>query len=111
MASKPDKFGQKYWLAVDKESNYLISGSFCIAKDEICPVKEHASDHTAMQLMRPYLNKGRNVTTDNYFTSVRLATQLKEKQTSLLETVNKVRQELSLSLKKIKEELYSCKLY
>ena len=44
---------------------------------------------------------------------MKLATQLKEKQTSLLGTVNKIRREVPESLKKIKEEeeLHSCKLY
>ena len=64
-----------------------------------------------MQLMRPYFNKGRNVTTHNYFTSVKLATQLKEKQTSLLGTVNKIRRAVPLSSRKVKEELHSCKHY
>ena len=35
MASKPDKFGQKYWLAVDKQSKYLINGFPYVGKDEM----------------------------------------------------------------------------
>ena len=50
---------------------------------------KRVSDHVVMQFMRPYLCKGRNVTTDSYFTSVKLANQLKEKQTSLLGTETK----------------------
>jgi len=111
MASKPDKFGQKYWLAVDKESKYLINGFPYVGKDEMRSANDRVSDRVVMQLMHPYLRKGRNVTTDNYFTSVKLATQLKEKQTSLLGTVNKIRREVPLPLKKMKEELHSCKLY
>jgi len=42
---------------------------------------------------------------------VKLATQLKEKQTSLLGTVNKTRREVPLPLKKMKEQRHSCKLY
>ena len=89
----------------------MKNGFLCIGKDETRPVNKRASDHIVMQIMRPYPSKGRNVTIDNYFTSVRLTTQPKEKQTSLLGTVNKVRREVPLSLKKMKEELYSCKLY
>ena len=72
---------------------------------------ERVSDSVVIQLVRPYLCKGRNVTTDNYFTSVKLANQLKEKQTSLLGTVNKIRREVPLSFRKMKEDLHSCKLY
>ena len=110
MASKPDKFGQKHWLAVEKESKYVINGFPYIGKDEMRSSTERVSDRTVMQLMRPYLCKGRNVTTDSYFTSMKLANQLKEKQTSLLGTVNKIRREVPLPLRKMKD-LHSCKLY
>ena len=94
MASKPDKFVQKYWLAVDKESKYVINGFPCVGKDEMRSSTERVLHRVVMQLMRPYLCKGRNVTTDSYFSSVKLANQLKEKQTSLLGTVNKIRREV-----------------
>ena len=80
MASKPDKFGPKYWLAVDKESKYVINGFAYVEKDEMRYSTECVFDGVVMQFMRPYLCKGRNVTTDSYFTSVKLANQLKEKQ-------------------------------
>ena len=79
MASKPDKFGQKYWLAVDKESKYVINGFPYVRKDEMRSSTERVSDRVVMELMRPYLCKGRNVTTDSYFTSMKLANQLKVK--------------------------------
>ena len=110
MPSKPDNFGQKYWLAVDKESKYMINGFPYVGKDELRSANGRVSDRVVMQLMRPYLCKGRNVTTDSYFTSLKLANQLKEKQTSLLGTMNKIRREVSLPLRKMKE-FHSCKLY
>ena len=94
MASTSDKFGQKYWLAVDKESKYVINDFLYVGKDEMRSSTERVSDCVVMQLMRPYLYKGTNVTTDSYFTSVKLADQLKQKQTSLLGTVNKIRREV-----------------
>ena len=101
----------KYWLAVDKESKYLINGFPYVGKDETRSTNDQVSDHVVVQLMRPYLNKGRNATTDNNFTSVKSATQLKEKQTNLLGTANKIRREVPLSLRKMKEEIHFCKLY
>ena len=44
-------------------------------------------------------------------TSLKLANQLKEKPTRLLETMNKIQREVPLPLRKMKEELHSCKLY
>ena len=54
MASKPDKFGQKYWLAVDKESKYVINDVPYVRKDEMRSSTERVSDRVVMQLMRPY---------------------------------------------------------
>ena len=78
LASKPDKFGQTYRLVVDKESKYVINGFHNVGKDEMRSSTERVSDRVVMQLMRPYLCKKRNVTTDSYFTSVKLSNQLKE---------------------------------
>ncbi|XP_068222576.1 uncharacterized protein [Palaemon carinicauda] len=91
MASKPDKYGQKYWLAVDKENKYLVNGFPYVGKEEHRPIEERVADYVIMRPMDPYLNKGRNVTTDNYFTSVNLAKQLKKKGTSIIGTMNKIR--------------------
>ena len=107
MASKPDKFGQKYCLAVDKENKYVINGFSYIGKDQMHFSTERVSDCVVIQLMCPYLCKGRNVTTDSYFTSVKLSNQLKEKQTSLLGTVNKIRREVPLPLRKMQDYLNS----
>ena len=47
-----------------------------------------------MWLMSPYLNKGRNVTTDNFFTSSSLAQKLKAKDTGIVETISHTRREI-----------------
>ena len=101
MASKPDKYGQKYWLIVDKDSKYVANGFPYIGKDELRSTNERVSDHIVMKLAEPYLKKGRNITTDNYFTSVKLANLLKSKNTSLLGTLNKNRREVPCKIKKL----------
>ena len=58
MASKSDKFGQKYWLAVDEEIKYVMTGFPYVGKDEMRSLTERVSDCVVMQLMRPYLCKG-----------------------------------------------------
>ena len=47
-----------------------------------------------MNLMEPYLKKGRNITIDNFFTLHSLAKKLRKKKTSIVGTINKVRREL-----------------
>ena len=96
---------------MDKDSKYEINGFSYVGKDEMRFSTARVSARVLMQLMHPYLCKGRNVTTDSYFTSVQLVNQLKEKQTSFLGTVKKIRREVSLPLRKMKEDLHSCKLY
>ena len=64
------KNGQKYWLAVDKESKYVVNGFRYGGRGETHSRDERVSDQVVMLLLKPYLNKGRNVTADNYFTSM-----------------------------------------
>ena len=111
MASKPDKYGQKYWLAVYKDSKYVVNGFPYVGRDETRSRDERVSVQVVMRLLKLYLNKGRNVTTDNYFTSMKLATDLQKCKTSLLGTVNRIRKEVPAVVKHMKEPLYSTTLY
>ena len=61
-----------------------------------------------MTVMEPFMGKDRNVTTDNFFTSLLLAKKLK-KNTGLVATMNKVRRELPASAKCLQQR-YSGKL-
>ena len=51
------------------------------------------------------------MTTDNYFTSIKLATELQKYKTSLLGTVNRIRKEVPAVVQHMKEPLYSTTLY
>ena len=94
IANKPDKFGVKFWLAVDVDSKYLVNGFPYLGKDEERPVDRTLGHHVVQRLMEPYLHKGRNVTTDNFFTGLKLAKHLKDQSTSIVGTVNRARREL-----------------
>ena len=71
LAKKPDKFGIKFWLAVDVKSKYILNAIPYLGKDEARP------------LVEPYLGKERNVTTDIFFTLIHLATELWKKRRHL----------------------------
>ena len=88
MANKPDKFGIKFWIAVDLESKYILNAIPYLGKDETRPGTQRLSESVVIKLVKPYLDKGRNVTTD-FFTSTHLATQLRKKKKSLVGTLNK----------------------
>lgn len=107
MGSKPDKYGQKFWLAVDKDSKYIVNAFPYLGKDDVRSNDERLGDYVVKKLMQPYLKKGRNVTCDNFFTSLSLAETLKSNGTSIVGTINKARREIPACVKQAKEELYS----
>ena len=49
MTQKPVKFGQKYWLAEDKESKYVINRFPYVRKDKMRSSTERAPDRVVMQ--------------------------------------------------------------
>ena len=110
MPAKPDKFGIKFWLAADVESKYLVNGFPYLGKDETRPLNQSLGESVVLRLMEPYIGKGRNVTTDRFFTSVSLVKKLQEKSTSLLGTVNQSRRELPPIAKTANKPLYSTAL-
>ena len=81
-------------MAVDVDVKYVVNGFPYLGKDEETPSDLTFGQHVVLRLMEPYTMKGRNVTTDNFFTGIKLTKQLKDKHTSIVETVNRTRREL-----------------
>ena len=89
----------------------MVNGFPDVGRDETRSGDERVSDQVVMRLLKPYLNKGRKVTTDNYFTSMKLATELQKYKTSLLGVVNRIRKKVPAVVKHMKEPLYSTTLH
>ena len=100
MALKPNKYGQKYWLAVDKDSKYVVNGFPYVGGNVTRSRDERASDHVVMRLLKSYLNKKRNV-----------GHRVAKIQYQLSGTVNRIRKEEPAVVKHMKEPLYSITLY
>ncbi|XP_062400077.1 piggyBac transposable element-derived protein 4-like isoform X1 [Sardina pilchardus] len=94
MANKPDKFGIKFWVAADSQTKYMLNAFPYLGKDESRPAGEGLSENVVMRLMEPFLGKGRNVTTDHFFTSLALAKNLLVHETTILGTMKKIRREM-----------------
>ena len=94
MANNPDKFGIKFWMLVDNDTKYLCNAFPYLGKDELRSADESLPESVVMWLMSPYLNKGRNVTTDNFFTSASFARTLKAKDTSIFGKISHTRREI-----------------
>lgn len=109
MPNKPDKFGIKFWLAVDVDSKYMLNGFPYLGKDDSRPATQCLGESVVLKLVDPFVGKGRNVTTDNFFTSIPLANSLLHKNTSMVGTINKNKRGLPPSVQG-RGELFSTKV-
>ena len=112
MPNKPHKFGIKFWLAVDVQTKYILNGFPYMGKDETrCSIP--LSEFVTRKLAEPYLQRGRNITTDNFFTSIPLAKKLLAQKTTLVGTIRSNKRELPKSVKEKKDKmtLFSSDLY
>jgi hypothetical protein len=76
-----------------------------LGKDEEKPLGMQVGHKVITELMKPYYNKGHNITTDNYFTSLSLAKNLQQKGTSLVGTCRWGRRELPKELDSLQEKM------
>ena len=53
MANKPDKFGIKFWLAVDVKSKYILNAIPYLGKDEARPAIQRLSESVVIKLVKP----------------------------------------------------------
>ena len=105
MANKPGKFGITFWLLADAQTKYLCNGKPYLGKD---PTRSRCTDlpgDVCLNLLQPYFEKGYNVTTDNYFTSLKLAEELMTKKTTILGTIRKKRREVPNTESLMKDKL------
>lgn len=113
MPNKPDKFGIKFWLASDLQSKFIINGFPYLGKDETRQSSIPLSEFVVLKLIEPFTGAGRNVTTDNFFTSKSLASKLLEKRTTLVGTIRADKRELPKLAKQKKDNLprFSSEIY
>lgn len=93
MPNKPHKFGITFWLEVDVQTKYILNGFPYIGKDETRCSKS-LGEFVTLKLAEPYLQRGRNITTDNVFTSIPLAEKLLAKKATLVGTIRSNKREL-----------------
>ncbi|GFO04147.1 PiggyBac transposable element-derived protein 4-like [Plakobranchus ocellatus] len=76
---KPDKFGIKIFELYDSDTSYCSSLEFYTGKR---PCSAHGATFDVVnRLITPYLEEGRTLFVDNYYTSHDLFTHLKEHKT------------------------------
>ncbi|XP_029949691.1 piggyBac transposable element-derived protein 4-like [Salarias fasciatus] len=111
-ATKPDKFGMKFWVACDMQTKYVCNMIPCLGKDPSRATGVRVGEDAAMKLMQPFLDKGRTVITKDFFMSLGLAEQLLQQKTTVLGEMNKVRRELPGSAKQtLGRQQYSTQVF
>lgn len=93
MPSKPNRYGIKIWVLADSETCYFYNAQVYLGKEGNLPEVGQAS-RVVMDLCHPIYQSGRNITTDNFFTSVPLAIELLGKRLTLMGTLRSNKPEI-----------------
>lgn len=93
--SKRHRFGIKLYIICDCETDFILNfivytGATTTIQDPLENVLGK-SGLVVKKLMKPYLNKGHSLFTDNFYTSPQLAMYLHKKKTNICGTVRKNR--------------------
>ena len=93
MKSKPDKYGLKVWVLADAENAYAFNSQIYLGKQGDT-VEVGQARRVVHDLISPVTGTGRNVTFDNFFTSVGLAEDLMKENLTILGTIRANKREI-----------------
>lgn len=88
LPSKPDKYGMKIWWICDSKTSYPLCGIPYLGKEGGSRA-ENLAFNVVYQLCEPYFRSNRNITFDNYFTSIEIAKTLSENGLTIVGTIRK----------------------
>lgn len=74
--NKPNKYGIKIVMVADSNSRYVYNATPYLGKGTNCNENVPLATHFVKQLCEPVYGTNRNITMDNWFTSVPLASEL-----------------------------------
>ena len=86
--SKPDKYGMKMWWICDNATSYPLQGIPYLGKEGSARA-QNLAQNIVEQLCEPYFASYRNVTFDNFFTSIQLAQSLLSNGLTIVGTLRK----------------------
>ncbi len=99
MPKKPGKFGIKVWAVTDSKTYYTSNVEVFISNQRRGPFHVSTSTRDVVNRLVSHIeNTGRNITCDNFFTSLPLARDLLEKKLTLVGTIRKNKSEIPLEL-------------
>ena len=104
MLNKPDKFGIKFWMAVDAETKYLYNSFSYLGTDESRDTSVSVPTYVVTKLMQTIFKRGHNVTYDNFFTSLNIPLRLAQQKCSIVGTGRQNRRELPQAAKRKQQQ-------
>ena len=99
--SKPGTYGTKIFWCYDSSTAYPLNGELYFGRQPETAAATKGTNRISdlvKRLVHPWINSGRTVTTDNYFTSVELAEDLLRINTTLVGTMRRNRKEIPREL-------------
>ncbi|KAF2888589.1 hypothetical protein ILUMI_17584, partial [Ignelater luminosus] len=91
--SKPEKYGIKIWAACDSQTSFVYNCQIYIGKTGN-QRERNQGKRVVLDMTKRLETSGRNVTTDNFSTSLDLAREMEKKNLTLLGTIRKNKPEL-----------------
>jgi hypothetical protein len=89
MPKKPAKYGIKIFMLCDAVNKYMSNAVIYSGKNPNGLISKNISTNIVLELSENIKNTGRNITTDNWFTSVKLAEELLQRNLTLVGTIKK----------------------
>ena len=99
MPNKPAKYGIKIFIMADAKTSYMWDAIVYLGKNKDNERAHNISQNIVLDLTKPIKGSGRNVTTDNWFTSERLADELLLNNLTIVGTIRMNKPEVPKELK------------
>lgn len=97
IANKPEKYGLKLVFMCDAHSKYLLTGIPYVGKDTYHG-DEPFAQHLVKELAKPVYNTNSNITTDNWFTSFPLLSEMLGLGVTMVGTVRRNKKEVPIEM-------------
>lgn len=94
MKSKPAKYGLKIFVLADARTSYCLNASVYCGRQVPNPRSLLKPTLEVLNLVEPIVNTNRNVTADNYFSSVELVSELQKKGITYVGTMRRNKLEI-----------------
>ena len=94
LPSKPAKYGLKIWWCCDAQTSYPLKGDIYLGQQPGEQREIGQGARVVKKLVGPWYRSGRNITADNFFSSIPLAEELLQKGLTYVGTIHSNKSEI-----------------